>query len=415
MVSDAHQPGRLPGLDSIRGIACLMVLVVHALMVNDCGFMLLAEYRNQATFLLAYRKSLIFFAGSGVDLFFVLSGFLITGILIESLRRRDYFRNFYMRRALRILPLYYSVLFLFFVLLRPVLIQLRGYEQTAAQQGWFWAHLTNWKYSIDGEPKWWWLNHFWSLAIEEQFYFLWPLIILVTRGRRSLAQICLGIIALSPVLRQYLSSDNFSLTNPDRLTPARLDGLAFGSLLAWLVRNASIKNVVRSMRILGCLSVTIIITCYISPKNWSQALEPLHRSALSGAFTWLVLWASTWQSKEMSAPLEWIGQRSYGIYVYHFPIMCAVVLWWPYHQYLHPFQNHLAFLAVTGALTACISEVSWRFLELPALNIRRRFETNAGATISVPLLAVENGSQISSSDPSATKRDDISSVVKIDA
>src|SRR6185369_11811956 len=115
----------------------------------------------------------------GVDLFFVLSGFLITGILYDAKARKDYFRNFYARRFLRILPLYYGILALYILVFpRISIVPQRQYQSLVEHQLWFWTHLSNVSIAIEGygnQQRGW--THFWSLAVEEQFYLVWPAVV----------------------------------------------------------------------------------------------------------------------------------------------------------------------------------------------------------------------------------------------
>src|SRR6185503_15568764 len=124
----------------------------------------------------------------GVDLFFVLSGFLITGILLETKGRPGYFRNFYIRRTLRIVPLYYAVLaLLFFVLPIGMFAQ---YDASLLQmhsvQGWLWSYLSNYRLGPETSFSIPYVSHFWSLAVEEHFYLLWPTVILLLSRRAAL-------------------------------------------------------------------------------------------------------------------------------------------------------------------------------------------------------------------------------------
>ena len=147
-------------------------------------------------------KMSVWFGGwIGVDLFFVLSGFLITGILYDAKGGPHYFRNFYMRRSLRIFPLYYAFLILIFAVMP--LLRASGADHVG-KQVWMWTYLSNVLFARvgwEGMPAH--TTHLWSLAIEEQFYLLWPLLVWLA-SRRRLIQLCVGSIAVAFATRLVL-------------------------------------------------------------------------------------------------------------------------------------------------------------------------------------------------------------------
>jgi peptidoglycan/LPS O-acetylase OafA/YrhL len=173
---------RVVALDGVRGIACLLVLVHHS--GRGVGASAAAGIFNR-----------ISAAGwVGVDLFFVLSGFLITELLLEARGRPGGLRRFWLRRACRILPLAYA--FLALVFLSPIWRRESWHPALAAEQIWFWSYTNNWlalwRPSLDHGV----LGHFWSLAIEEQFYLVWPIVTLLL-APRYLARLCLLVLGAS--------------------------------------------------------------------------------------------------------------------------------------------------------------------------------------------------------------------------
>src|SRR5579884_1024639 len=215
---------RLPGLDALRGVAILVVMLHHSVQIVP-----LPRLQNVAA------------AGwLGVDLFFVLSGFLITGILLDARDDRRYFRNFYMRRVLRIFPLYYGVLAanLLLVLTLPHL------HRFLHLHAWLWTYTTNIKIAIANEYPFaigrMRLDHFWTLAVEEHFYLLWPLLVWAL-NRRALAVVCCLILVASPLLRWAISTPGHMVA-PYVLTPCRMDSLAAGALGAILARRVGMAR-----------------------------------------------------------------------------------------------------------------------------------------------------------------------------
>src|SRR5215831_14066355 len=155
-----------PALDGLRGIAILLVICCHNL-----------------NFLPHFE-----FGWVGVDLFFVLSGFMITDNLIKTKETKNFLQNFYIRRVLRIFPLLYGVLLLYFIF-APGLGSLRlQYDYYHSNQGFVWFHLQNWLAISHVRPTdTVLLNHFWSLSVEEQFYLVWPFVVLLVKDRHTLA------------------------------------------------------------------------------------------------------------------------------------------------------------------------------------------------------------------------------------
>jgi len=183
--------GHLKPLDGIRGVAILMVIGSHAFTAN-------AEAGGVLTRRISACLGYGFF---GVDLFFVLSGFLITGILVDSLDEDGFFRKFYARRVLRIFPLYYGVLLVLF-LLTPVL-RLQWHGMGWLMLGYFQNVRPNeiGTFSPGAGVA---LNHFWSLAVEEQFYLFWPAMVFFIRDRRRLLITTIAISAGALIFRLIL-------------------------------------------------------------------------------------------------------------------------------------------------------------------------------------------------------------------
>src|SRR5262245_10664845 len=169
MLSASKIASHIPALDGIRGIAILLVLLFH-----------FGQYGHGLPYPAVFVDKLFHricqIGWVGVDLFFVLSGFLITGILYDSKGRNHYFRNFYVRRCLRILPLYYFSLILFLIVLPKLFPLHTGFRSLRQDSFWYWTYLSNVRVAYRGWDSFGVLDHFWSLAVEEQFYLLWPIV-----------------------------------------------------------------------------------------------------------------------------------------------------------------------------------------------------------------------------------------------
>jgi len=306
--------GHFAGLDGVRGMAILMVMAIH--------FLGMLTPRSLGERLVVKAAG---FGMLGVDLFFVLSGFLITGLLLESKHEPRPFRNFYARRILRIFPLYFGVLVVCFLLL-PLVVRLPpSFEALRSHQGWFWTFTSN--FYIAAAGSWGslsYLNHFWSLAIEEHYYLLWPLVMLTFQAR-TLERICVGVLLGALVLRTGLALGGTSELSISVLTPCRIDALSTGGLLALLARRpAGLAALVgRSGRAALWLGAGLLLL-----STWCAAtrlgLPVLHQVRNSGyaLFFGALLLLSLGPP---SHPVTWVFERpvlrffgtySYGLYVY---------------------------------------------------------------------------------------------------
>lgn len=317
-----------PSLDGLRALAILLVLTFH-----------LGSLR--------WQFKLFSWGWVGVNLFFVLSGFLITGILYDSLHRRDYFRNFYTRRALRIFPLYYGVLLaVALVTLLPSIhagwnryfltwpVYLGNLFIPAGRMGLHPA-IEDIPFRIGSGP---WLTvscrHLWSLCVEEQFYLVWPAVVWLFRTRARLLVICGVVIVAEPIARMlYVHAHPWTLGTTDTtylVTWFRADSLLIGAVVALWLRGTDppLRSIRRAAAVLSLAPLLLLL---VINHFWPgfHSYSPLARFQVvtfgmtfidlaSAGLLVLTLDSSSWVAKVLGlGPLVWLGRISYGVYVLH--------------------------------------------------------------------------------------------------
>lgn len=339
-------------LDGLRGIAILLVLVYHATPTMGTNSRL-----GEAVLWAAHLGWV------GVEVFFVLSGYLITGILLKTRDQPRYFTNFYLRRALRIWPLYCGVLLL--LLLVPLFLpalQTADYDRFLSMQGWLWLHSANMAgayYGANAALQFGWLdlNHFWSLSVEEHFYLVWPLVVYL--ARRHLAAIAIGVAVVSVLLQVMPIADPF--WRAVAATPTHLFGLAVGGLTA--MGRKPPRLLVAAM-----LVVTLAWIAVGGINPYSKALLAC-ACALSTAA--LIVYAQG--ARVLRNPvLVSFGVYSYGIYVFHY--LFEPVAWtidfakWP-GGYVIGAASFVALYIAAAYGAARISHATW---ELPWIKMKDR-------------------------------------------
>ncbi len=415
----------IPVLDGIRGLAILLVLFHHG------GDMAASGLVDELVLWGLHSGA------RGVDLFFVLSGFLITGIIADTRGRKGFFTSFYARRVLRIFPVYYALVFLSFYILPNLgafLVELPGVSQANADmvqtkldrfgsvseyEVHFWlffsnfvfAELNAWGHGI--------LAVSWSLAIEEQFYLLWPFLFFVLDARR-MKWVCLLLLVGSPLFRIGLllhGSDPFyggdlSRIDLNVLTFGRLEGLALGALLALHLRGGTaeldpehrLRRLVRPAQIAAVVGVVVAV---LSDLPFHLAVDPDVKSRLGLMLGWfgytfaavglagvVVLaiaakpgsfWYAFWTSRVMCS----FGKYSYAIYLTHLPIRALIrdLVYGPnfngsrfgtaFLQFPTLFGSELPgqILFYVLAIPACwfAGWLSWNLLEKHVLKLKKYF------------------------------------------
>jgi len=361
----------------VRGLAILMVMAIH--FVGDAT----AQTFVQTVVVKAASYGLL-----GVDLFFVLSGFLITGLLLDAKNGPHYFRNFYARRTLRIFPLYYGVLVVLFLLLPLVVAPLPPLlEQAREHQGWLWTYTTN--FYVAYTSSWsslTYVTHFWSLAIEEHFYLFWPLVVFALR-RETLERVCVGVIAAGLALRIGLALADVSELSISVLTPCRIDTLCVGALLATVARRENGLQMLlgRCGRVALVLAAALLVlsTYCALAKTGLPVLHQIRNTLYAlffGAVTLLGLRPGTELVSRAfrSRALRFFGKYSYGLYVYH-----GLLAWYFYEvaaeQRLDALiGNHWLAIGVKAAIGVSLSLVvavlSYELFEKRFLSLKRLFE-----------------------------------------
>lgn len=356
---------RLIQLDALRAFAVLGVILHHS--VHWSGGVPLGPY--------------------AVRLFFVLSGFLITGILLRAReksadRNRGYtIRSFYARRFLRIFPVYYAAL--------AVLILL-GQPEIGETVGWHVSYLSNVLASradVDIQPIW---GHLWSLSVEEQFYLLWPALVLFL-PRRWLPAAFLSAVAFGPAFRLF-AGVNYGVKPAVYLTPGCLDSLGLGAFLAWLASRQKWERTRDSFCRWALFAGMLLIAATAASVHWdiSWRLWLLARDLGPAlVFCWLVNRAANgfqgWPGKLLEyRPLVYVGTISYGMYLFHnfIPWLCQTM------NLALPGHGFTRFL-VLAPLTTALAAASWHLFEKPLNDLKDRFPyvRRQQADIPVPAMA----------------------------
>lgn len=364
----------IPALDGLRCLAILLVVWHHAPEVLHLG----KEGVDNLFWHLSRGGQ------AGVDLFFGVSGFLITSILLETKNQKRSFVNFWARRALRIFPLHYLYLVVLVVL--SITVQPGLWNASVAVEGAMWlpyflyaGNLAILFHGLVGTP----LVILWSLAIEEQFYLVWPLVVSKS-VRKELARFCIAGIVLTPLLRYFAQYDNLQIQTAVFFTLCRVDPIFWGALISIAVRDATWRP--RLERIGPWLALPVIAST-LGLFYWAGAIHGVLNlpfvvlgqtliAATVAAAVVLALFGGKLARRVLElSPLVWIGKRCYGIYIWHVILGLGIVVS-PIGELFLGLPAVVGLLAWTLA-TLVVAQVSWVAFEKPLLKLKRHFQYEA--------------------------------------
>ncbi len=363
-------PKHFPALDGLRGFAVLAVFFYHYgggkhsrhAFVRGIGFLCSAGW-------------------TGVTLFFLLSGFLITGLLWDSKGERGWFRKFYIRRALRILPLYYGTLLV--ILLWPLFDHRCSFRSTATV---VWIHalylqnLPHYNWTFKQIPIPFWVEHYWTLAVEEQFYLVWPLLLFFLKTRRQAMGLCL-FVCLGSVAFDYL---NEMSSYPPALwhsLQSHAGELAFGGGLALAFRGEHWPEVKRAAQVLGVLGGVVFLVgmyrigspaeLFFFDATWGLTSITLCFGGLLSS----MIEPGLLERVGSAGWLRWVGKISFGLYIFHllpvhgYDLLCG----WLTGRTDGTAVFDVTRLVVAGALTVALAWMSFQYYERRFLRLKARF------------------------------------------
>jgi peptidoglycan/LPS O-acetylase OafA/YrhL len=363
--NDGDALPHLAQLDAVRAIAIVGVMAAHF-----------------------FGAGIVQEGARGVTLFFVLSGFLITGILLKckGYVERDgqsisfTLRQFYVRRFLRIFPLYYLVIAVLWLIHDP------GARHSI---GWLLAYLGNVEWAVQGYPPWWSVQHFWSLGVEEQFYLVWPCVILLV-PRRRLLWVVVAVVCCGPAFRVISGKLGMAWYARMPLPFFWLDALGLGALLA-VASDASygVKHLIRPGRMAALLGGAAAIALGVFLRRYPK-LGVFGGASYYGGYALVSVWLVSKAADGFTGmagrvmsfrPLVWIGAISYGIYVYHL----VIITYWRNIPSIHlsPWEDAL----ILTPIIVLVSAASYYFYERP-INSLKRYVSYRATSSNAPIGSV---------------------------
>ncbi len=321
------------------------------------------------------------FIGSWIfmEMFFVMSGFLITGILIDAKGKSGYYTKFMGRRIVRVFPVYYVFLAIMMFLIPSSWLDMSYYRE---HQAWFWLYGQNWLYAMEGWPAVKGMHHLWSLAIEEQFYIVWPLVVLAF-SNKGLIRFCLALFVFSLIFRNTGMDMGFVMPFPYVATLGRMEGLVLGAIIAVLARTdrAFLEKWAFPVTVISG-AVMIMLFVFAGTMMFQDPVHYMFNYTVVDIFFagMITMTLCDGQLKNFRKILNHpvfvrLGVLSYCLYITHYPIQNIVE-----YNFLEKLQAplggsysaaKLACVGISVVLTFAVTYIFHKLIELPFWKLRR--------------------------------------------
>ena len=370
----------IPVLDGIRAYAILMVCLVHFFQVDELG--LYSSHKYIGIFLFKFSNIGL----KGVELFFILSGFLITGILVDSKKSNKYFRSFYARRFIRIFPLYYLVLAISFLVLPHLLDIDDAGKHVINNQFWLWTYTSNISHFLGFSSDWdTSLNfpsfgHFWSLCVEEHFYIFWPLVIYLVKEKFLKTTMWL-IVALSSfsVIWIYIYPNYLPILG---WTTIKCSGiLSLGGLLALEYKNKPNWDQISMLaKKLVLPFFLLFVLSHFIPRRYDIFPVVTYFTSIIAFLLVLIVALNNNKITNKCFNRKWlyfIGKISYGIYIYH-GMLRPYFKTYLYNNIIVEIDDSIIatilYTILATSISIFIAWVSWELIEKPILRLKKYFK-----------------------------------------
>lgn len=351
----------IPALDGLRGIAILLVLFYHFLRFNP----ITPEQE--------FIKKISEMGYMGVDLFFVLSGFLISGILFTIIENGHGLKLFYIRRVLRIFPAYFFLLAILFFIV-PIFISEIPYKESVENSYIFWLYFSNFYIGINGFNSAPFLTHTWSLAVEEQFYLFFPFILPFFKKNWH----WIAFIALIVICRYFFWIQGMKTMNYVGIIN-RMDSFVIGSFFQLLFRR---RSVIPSPKILLLIILSFWILIGLSSSGFKPSsfiMQTIGFSFNSIFFGYIIYLCSLNDYKFLKSKyLIFFGKYSYGIYLVHVPVLKFIEFF--FFDEITFGLDLVKFFLLSFIFSVSLALISWFFVEKPFLGLKKYFSYSISPT-----------------------------------